>query len=337
MTAYRNVEVKESFSTFVSVPEDKLLRDIPRIDRAIGIVVAPLAFSPEERKAKEGAAAAPKSTHKKKDKNMVEPAPATVLPPLPEGVVANGESPFIVPREQILAQTKTVVLMPVLVGGVPRDKETTVATRYRQYITADLHRLGITVVDPGKLLEAWNQEIGKNNFYDPYTGEFDKERHSAVRRAAYARAKRDTPFDAVIWPTILRRTAEYSYGDAVWDGVKQNLASVESSWTSSGGAVGGSGSVHAVSLYLKLCDTNDNELYRSVGGIQLIEKVSSGGLYASANKSEPLTPSQLFSDPQRDATAVHIALRSLVFTPEELDELLHPKPPESEKKGKKKY
>jgi hypothetical protein len=60
-------------------------------------------------------------------------------------------------------------------------------------------------------------------------------------------------------------------------------------------------------------------------------------LYASANKSEPLTPSQLFSDPQRDATAVHIALRSLVFTPEELDELLHPKPPESEKKGKKKY
>jgi len=94
--------------------------------------------------------------------------------------------------------------------------------------------------------------------------------------------------------------------------------------------------VRAVSLQLKMHNTDDVELYKATAGIQLIEKVSSSGAYGSANSRSALTPTQLFKDPTRDATAVNVALRTLVLTPEELDALLNPKPPEPEQKGKKK-
>jgi hypothetical protein len=340
MTAYRNAEVKESFSTFLDVPADQLLRDIPRIDRAIGIVTEPILLTPEQRKEKERAksAAAQGTAHKKKGQAQAEPV--VVLPPLPAGVVTKGEEVFKVPRDQILAQTKKVVLMPLLISSLPRDKENAVATRYQQNIAAMLDRVGITVVAPTKLLEAWRQEAGNITFYDPYTGEFDKERHLAVRRAAYARAKRDAPFDAVIWPSIVSRSAEYSSGTAAWDGNSQPLASADNtngSWSSSSSYIGGSGSVRAISLAIKLHDTEDTELYGCVGGIQITERLTGTGTYSSSSKPEALTPSQLFGDPDRDRTATFLALRSLVFTPAELDELLHPKPAETDKKGKKKH
>jgi hypothetical protein len=230
--------------------------------------------------------------------------------------------------------------MPLLINSLPRDKATAVAARYQQNIAAMLDRVGITVVAPTKLMEAWRQEAGNITFYDPYTGEFDKERHLAVRRAAYARAKRDTPFDAVIWPSVVARSAEYSSGTAAWDGNSQPLASADNtngSWSSSSSYIGGSGSVRAISLAIKLHDTEDTELYGCVGGIQITERITGTGTYGSSSKPEALTPSQLFGDPERDRTAAYLALRSLVFTPEELDALLHPKPPETDKKGKKKH
>jgi hypothetical protein len=91
----------------------------------------------------------------------------------------------------------------------------------------------------------------------------------------------------------------------------------------------GQGSIKVSSFTAYMTDANDTVLYRSRGGIEVLQNLKLS--YNDAQTAD-LAPSELFSDPFRETAAVRVALQDLVLTPEALYALKNPDP----KKGKKK-
>ena len=106
----------------------------------------------------------------------------------------------------------------------------------------------------------------------------------------------------------------------------------------SGNPQAGSGGVTALSLSVYLADGNDTGLYRSRGGVQLLQKLKFiPPTYTTGGRGEPvdLAPGELFHDPERERASAHYALRDLVMEPEALQAEVNPAPPGTKKKKKK--
>ena len=68
---------------------------------------------------------------------------------------------------------------------------------------------------------------------------------------------------------------------------------------------------------IQLRSAEDELLYYSQGGIQLLEQLK-------GDKGVELAPAELFLDQTREQRTVHVALRDLVLSAEDLDKELHP-------------
>ena len=305
-------------SGFLNVPVDELLRDNQRIERSIAIATLPLVKTPEE------------IARNAKNKNLnPELITADDLPPPPQGVARKTKSSLFVPRDTILASTKKILVVPV--SNKKIDVTAEVKERFLKLIEQELANPAWEVVRGPNIFEAMDKEIeNTKGLFDPLTGKYDEARVLAIRKNALASLKLD-PSTKVLYPTIIRSPASYKGDYAYWHGARQNVYTLESYKKSSffdPPESNAEGAVASSSLAAQLRDHEDKILYEGYGGIELIEQLK--GKQASA-----LAPAELFTKTEREQFAIHVALRSLLKTEEEVYAELHPNKKVKTKRDKK--
>lgn len=316
-TYYDPGKSKGAPNGFLHVPIKELLRDRARLDRAIKIATDSLIRSPEQ--------IAKEKDNEKANPRLIDPA---TLPLPPEGISRPTESPFQVPRDDILARVHKVILAPITTGKFTMPQEA--QDRYLQLIASELKALNWEVIVSPGARDTMNNEFKKvGALFNPLTGKMDDERAKIARQKAVATI--GVGADAILWPSLFKTNAPHSRGDAKWDGASQNafdLGPVKKK-TFWGDPVSNSeGNVAALSLSLQLRDNTDAILYQSRGGVQLLQQIQN-------DKEVDLAPTELFQDASRDPVTIHAALRHLVLTPEDLDKELHPNKYKNAKKTKK--
>jgi hypothetical protein len=318
--------VPEQGQTFTRVPFEDLLKDTARIDRAVRVVTLPLVHTPVE--IRDG-------------NNNPEFNPALIkakdLPAPPAARADERESPLKVPRDQILASVKRVALSPVYSDDF--DAPEAAKARLLKLVPQELAPLNFEIIDSPKVREVLLAKLMSSQIFDPLTGKRDETRITEIRKSVFKELGAGAPPDAILWLGIDRTTTLQRGGDVEWDGVNQNVFTrgevKKSMWAPSATAnyQAGQGSIKVSSFTVYMTDANDTVLYRSRGGIEVMQN-----LKLSYNDAEPvdLAPSELFNDPFRETAAVRVALQDLVLTPEALYALMHPDPKKDAKKKEKK-
>lgn len=320
LTAYFG-SVPEQGLTFVRVPSGELLKDLPRIDRAARVATLPLVRTPVEIR----------DGNNNPDINLALIKPKD-LPALPPGKSGESESPLKMPHDQILASVRRVALSPVYGGDfdVPEDSK----LRLLKLVPQELAPLNWEIIDSPKIREVLLAKLLSSQVYDPLAGKRDAVRVTEIRKSVFKDLGTDPP-DAILWLGIESFTTLHREGDVEWDGVNQNAFTrgpVKKSWWIPNGTanpMAGQGSIKVSSFTVYMTDANDTVLYRSRGGIEVLQNLK---LNYNEAEAVDLAPSELFSDPFRETAAVRVVLQDLVLTPEALYAVKNPDP----KKGKKK-
>ena len=321
--------IKGSDIGFQFVASADQLKDLERIDRAARVATLPLVHTPKEISLGD---ADPQINALRVDLSK--------LPPLPEGRLFVNDSPLLVPREQILQSVHRVALSPL--NTHPFTVPDYVQKIMMDGIRSELATLNWEVVDAPNAIEMLVKALLETKLFDPLTGKRDEAKTSAVRKSVFNALGINPVPDAILWVDLSKTVAVHRGGDVEWDGANQNGITmgpvIKKLFIGASNEPGaGSGGVAAVSLSVYLADANDTPLYRSRGGVELLQKLKyippttySGG------HAEPvdLAPSELFHEHSRAEHAPHYALRDLVLTPEALAAELNPVP-EKKKKTKK--
>jgi hypothetical protein len=301
LASYHDAAHGKVINDFVPVPPDNLFRDEKRLERAVHFASVPLLHTAEEIAA-----------------GQKDPSINTFLigdlPPPPAGVRPQPESPLKVSREQILAKTHRVVVSTLGHAGFTLGSE--VGQRYMALIRAELQPLGWEVIESDRALSELGAALRTSSgMYDPMTGVLNTARVSELRKGVFTHLGISPAPDAILWVQVIPTFTEHHWGSVTWDGVSQSaitLGSIEHV-----NSFVGEAGIRAMSLLVQLRDADDMLLYEGRGGVQLLQQLKGKELVN-------LAPTELFQDKTRDQPAVHVALRDLVLTPEELDRELHP-------------
>lgn len=214
-------------------------------------------------------------------------------------------NPFLTPKSEIAAKTKTVALTPVTVPDQVTDPGP-IAARYDSLIAEELRAAGLTVIPSREFDGLWKRirdSIG--GVYDARTGKVDTVKQDAARTLAMRELKERFNADGWLQPVIVVTGAAFGSGTARWDGVKESYESTVMKLLAFVGRVHAEGTAPALSLEIRLEDMQGLPEYQNLGGIQLLQKPRFGKFVA-------VPRSELFADPARDRTAVHIALAPLL-------------------------
>lgn len=212
-------------------------------------------------------------------------------------------NPFKIPREQFHDQLKVVALSPI---GMPREL-TNLDPAKRKFLTlieTQLRGAGYTVVGAAVAGIIWDSMATEiSGFYDPVTGVRDEEKVKAVRMQMYQKLKAKFNIDAMLFSHIVVVPAKLDNDRAKWDGTSEGAAR-KKFWKAVLG-MSHSGTIPALSLHVTLSDTDDRDLYKNAGGIQVLAKAGVDGL-------QDVPRDQLFADEERNIKAVHLALDPLL-------------------------
>jgi hypothetical protein len=211
------------------------------------------------------------------------------------------ESPFQVPREQVVEELRTVALAPL---WVPKDLIVDPVDRAHllDLVTQRLRQAGIRVVPPaqtGPVLEAAKAALGG---YIDAAGSVDMERYTAVQGEALKTLRERTGADQLLVVTLTGCEVPVSAGRASWDGVEEDAAVplARRSWAAK------RGKLWALSVGAWLHGDGGKLLYRHKGGLRLLFH------YARNEKTIPVPDADLLADDDRNGRAVRIALKPLL-------------------------
>ena len=214
--------------------------------------------------------------------------------------------PFKIPREQFRSSIKIVALRsPILPDGLSKPDE--VSASFESLITAGLTSAGMGVVPAKEFDQLWKQGADSaGGLFDATTGKLDPAKLKDLRASVGRALKEKFNADAVLFPQFRIVKASFSGGRATWDGVKQSMT--KGFW---GAMAGGNtyGTIPAVSLIVFIDDDDGKDLFVNSGGLQVAVKLGGGGKFVD------LPVDSLFTDPERNATAVSEALKGLAETP----------------------
>jgi len=324
-----HVFVQDNY-VFKYVSSKDQLKDAGRIDRAARVATLPLVHTPKEI-----------SLGDENPQINARRIDLSTLPPPPPGHRFVNEPPLLVPREQILQSVHRVALGPLDPDryDVPKDVE----QRFIESIKQELAPLNWEIIDAPNAVDMLVKGLMETKLFDPMTGKRDEAKAAAVRKSVFNSLGIKPVPDAIMWVGLVQSGAVHRGGDVEWDGASQNGLTmgpvIKKFWNGSGVPEAGSGGVTALSLSVYLADGNDTGLYRSRGGIQLLQKLKFiPPTYSTGGRGEPidLAPTELFHEPERERASVHFALRDLVMTPEALSAELNPNADKDKKKKKKK-
>jgi len=181
---------------------------------------------------------------------------------------------FTIPRAQLLATIKTIGVMPVEVDeSVPKPDE--LAARAEQEIAARLQGGGFTVVPASEMRSIRSRGAATlGGIYDPHTGLPNREKLQALQEFSEEECRNQHPVDAILQVSIVRRQADYATGWAEWDGVRERVAL---KGDVSDALMQGllhttniSRNVPALSLAVKLVNTQGETIYTGAGGLLLL-------------------------------------------------------------------
>lgn len=214
--------------------------------------------------------------------------------------------PFQIPREQFRSSIKIIALRsPTLPDGLSRPDE--VSASFESLITAELTSAGIGVVPAKEFDQLWKQGADSvGGLFDATTGKLDPAKLKALRGSVGRALKEKFNADAVLFPQFRIVKASFRSGRASWDGVKQTMT--KGFW---GAMAGGNtyGTIPAISLIVFIDNDDGKDLFINSGGLQVAVKLGGGGKFVD------LPVDSLFTDPERNATAVSRALKGLAETP----------------------
>lgn len=212
-------------------------------------------------------------------------------------------NPFKVQRDQFYGSLTTVAVAPM---RAPTDLENAdaVKAKFEAAVLAKLHAAGLKVIPPadvGPILDA--AAAAQGGVFDPATGEFVEAKANAATQAALGQLKDQYGAGALLRVNLLVVYAELSNDVAFWDGVTENAGG--GFWKAL--LVGShSGRIPALSIVAFLRAADGTELYAMAGGLRILERLSSRG------KVERTPHAELFTDEQRNAQALSIALDPLL-------------------------
>ncbi len=217
-------------------------------------------------------------------------------------------NPFLVPRTQLYAGTKTIALAPVCV--CTPDKITNsepVIARYTSYLEKELRAGGFQIV-PAQESEAIWKRISDSvgGFFNAVTGARDSAKVEAARTGALRELHDKFGADGWLHPKIVVVGADFKGGTAKWDGAKESYQSFGGKLLAALVGVTTYGTSSALSFLVALEDMHGRDEYADRGGIQLLYKPGRGNQFHEVPRAE------LFVDPARDSAAVHIALAALL-------------------------
>jgi hypothetical protein len=213
--------------------------------------------------------------------------------------------PYQIPREQFRSSIKTIALKGVTLpdGLSDLSHPDEVRAIFDSLITAELKRSGFGVVPPQEFDQLWEQGADSlGGLFDTVTGKPDTTKTKALRGAVRHALKERFNADAVLHPGIRVVVASFNGATAVWDGVKQTMSKGLMGRLAVSNA---SGRVRALSLVVFIDGEDDKDLYIDSGGLSVMAKVGAGGKFVD------FPVDSLFSNPERNAKAVRVALEGL--------------------------
>lgn len=226
---------------------------------------------------------------------------------LPPAAQAVEQGALRVSREELLRR-KRVALSSLDIGDIGQRDE--VRARYAGYLRASLAAAGFEVVPEADFAALWEaRRRASGGFFDPYTGRLDAARVRAARKEVLQQLAADHGVTAVVFPKIAMRSANMASGSVKWDGAEQTITGGGSKFTAMLGAAGRYvGRLDALSLQLRIADLDDVTLFEDFGGIHSLSRFEHG-------RFVDLPESQLFSEPERDAAAVELAMAEITGKP----------------------
>lgn len=257
------------------VDPDYLLTDLQRDTRALALLFDPLTG------AKSGA-----------EKMKIA---------LPPAALSQEQGALRVPRERILADHKRVAVAGLGIGDIAQRDE--VSARYAGLLRSSLAAAGFEVVSDADFDAAWEAKVrASGGFHDPVTGQLDADRHQMAMAEVMKQLGDTHGIQAVVFPSIALREANYVSGTVKWDGVEQVVSGGGSKLGAMFGAGGRYvGRLQALSLDLRIAGLDDQTLFQDYGGIHSLSRFEHG-------RFVDLSESQLFSEEARDVAAVELAL-----------------------------
>lgn len=226
--------------------------------------------------------------------------------------------------EAIREQVKTIAVVPV-VGATYIPNADEAKRRLEQLMEQRLTEAGYTVIPAATMRELQDKvRLALGGYYDPRSGNLDKQRFEAWDTHVTSEFRRLHPSDAWLYSRIVQVRAPVSGWNAVWDGVEESMIGAESNASHMFNIPDVVGSLSALSLQVGLAGQGSDMLYTGSGGLQLVEyfkEVSAGatffGVGAAETRYVPVDEAAILTDPLREQRAVALALDPLLLTKDE--------------------
>jgi len=177
----------------------------------------------------------------------------------------------------------------------------TTAQKFEDLITAMLKEAGFSVVGSKIYDEIWRREAETSGgYFDPISGKADKAKLENIMTRTREQLVSKYRIDAILYPQIRKVEATFAHDSAHWHGTSEYLGRTESSsWRLRG-------TLAALSLFVRIEDNKEGEIYVKAGGIQVLSKAGFKGKFAAVPHDE------LLSDDKRNEWAVERALTTFI-------------------------
>ena len=221
-------------------------------------------------------------------------------------------------QEVLREKVRTIAVMPMLVAEeVPNADQ--VGARLENAIEARLAASGFTVIPAGVMRELQEKvRVGLGGYYDPRTGNVDKQRLETWNTHVESEYRRLHPADAWLYSRVAVLRAPVAGGRAVWHGVTESTIGEESVIKQVFSSPDVTGSLMALSLQVLLATPNGDGLYSMSAGLQLLEYFDADG---SSVRFLPVAEDSILADPLREQRALSIALDPMLLTNEQRREV----------------
>ena len=224
------------------------------------------------------------------------------------GAACGGQkfTPWLVPEEKFFGSVHTIALSPV---GVPGDLERPqpVQATFDSLIESQLRAAGYRIVPVPAVADIVKRASSNaGGLYNPTTGALDSTKAAAIDSAVRDELRARHGADAFLEAHLVTVSAEFSSGNASWDGASQSVTSFGGMMLQALVGISKHGTVPAYSLSIRIESVAGEQLYYNRGGIEV------AGRWTSRDKLQSIPRDQLFDEPERNAHAVQIALRPIL-------------------------
>ena len=209
-----------------------------------------------------------------------------------------------VPQENLRGKINIIALAPLILPEGLTEHGTAGQT-FEDLITTRLKETGFSVVGSKIYNEIWKREAETlGGYFDPISGKKDKEKLKTILIRTREELIAKYRIDAILYPQIRIVEATFANDSAHWHGTSEYLGRTQSSFWSSGRI---RGTVPALSLFVRIEDSKEKEIYIKAGGIQVLTKAGFKGRFVAIPNDE------ILSDYKRNEWAVDKALTTFII------------------------